>query len=246
MDKIKHLTIASIAFVICSTFGFGPGRCLGQDKRPAQPSPSGPPAAQQPAALIPPLAVEVTNDSGHPLPVAGSVNIAGTANVTVGNPVSIAGTPTVSVANPVTLAPGTNVSISSSATNPIFVQHAGGGNAGAVTQLLLTAVNVDVNGRTTELGTIDASAFQQIRVSAVDAFRDPTQPEHLFVVLSFVENGQDIAGLEPFEIVPTPSGNSPPLPASKIYDFPGKTLHVTAVCSVGPRCGPLSLVIYGR
>jgi hypothetical protein len=205
---------------------------MGQDKKPAQPPPFSAPTAQQPAALIPPLAVEVTNDASHPLPVAGSVSVNGTASV--------------NVANPVTLAPGANVNISSSATNPIFVQQAGGGNAGAVTQLLLTAVNVDVNGRSTDLGTIDASAFQQIRVSAVDAFRDPTQPEHLFLIFSFVENGQDIAGLEPFEIISTPSGSGPPLPASKIYDFPGKTLHVTAVCSVGPRCGPLSLVIYGR
>jgi len=80
----------------------------------------------------------------------------------------------------------------------------------------------------------------------LNAFRDPTQAEHLFLVLSFVENGQDVAGLEPLEVVPAVPGAAITTPVSKIYDFPGKTLHVKAVCAVGPRCGPLSLVIYGR
>jgi len=232
MTKTKHSTIAVIAFVITVTFGFAPGRCLGQDKKPAQPLPSNAPTAQQPAALLPPLAVEVTNDTSHPLPVAGSV--------------SVSGTPNVNVANPVTLAPGTNVNISSSAANPIFVQQAGGGNGGSTTQLLLTATNVDVNGTSTDLGTFDASAFQEIRVSAIDTFFDPTNHEQLFLVLSFVENGQDIPGLEPFQVVPSPHGAPFLTPVNKVYGLPGKTLHVKAVCAEGPRCGPLSLVIYGR
>jgi hypothetical protein len=244
MNKNRYLTIASIAFVSRAIFGFAPGRCLGQDKKPAQPTPASAPAAQQPAALIPPLAVEVTNDASHPLPVAGSVNIAGTANVTVGNPVSIAGTPNVNVTNPVTLAPGANVNVSSSASNPIFVQQTGGSTN--TTTLLLTALNVVVAGRNTDLGTIDASAYQQIRVSATDAFRDPTQPEHVYLILNFVENGQDIAGLEPLDVVSSPGGIDVPIPVSKIYDFPGKTLHVTALCTGPGKCGPISVVIYGR
>jgi hypothetical protein len=197
----------------------------------------------QKQAALPSIPVVVKNLGSEPVPVTGAITVANTAPIPVAGNVGLTGTPNVNVANPISLAPGSSVVLSSSAANPVFVQDAQNSRS---TTLLLAAPNLVING-TADLGTIDVSNYNQIRVSALDD-NGPfnTGAEHVYVTFSFVESGQDFAGLPPLDVSSAYITSRLANTVTTIYDFPGKTLHVKAVCSTGTCAGRFSLVIYGR
>jgi hypothetical protein len=192
---------------------------------------------------LPAIPVVVRNPGSQPVPVTGSVTIGNTTAIPVTGSVSLNGTSNVNVANAISLVPGSSIALSSSASNPVFVQDA---QSSRSTTLLLAAPSLVING-TADLGTIDVSAYRQIRVSVIDDNGPFTAvPEHVFVTFSFVESGQEFAGLQPLDVSSSYINSHLPNTVSEIYDFPGKTLHIRAVCGSGLCAGRFSLVIYGR
>jgi len=127
--------------------------------------------------------------------------------------VNVVNTPGVVVTNPIALAPGASIDIRSSATRLLFQTPAGG--------VLVSTPQ--------ELGEVDVSSFEQIRVVVVNRAFQSLHSAAAIVSLQLVEAGAALGTIDTLLAGEEPDHTATVFNVvSKVYEVPGRTLRITA------------------